>query len=546
MTSLKTAPEDSWNDTSANKQQHPASPANTDSAKDEDVLRPSNAVALPMIEGLKVLVIGDTPRRREKIVKKMESYGVIARAATADEDGYRTALRFCPDVALSEMARPGDPGWWLLKRFHRHPVLKWTPALLMKWWEEKNGHETILINSVFERLIESLTPVRILKERIAAGRKLNDAIEITGVATVVNVLSDALLTGNLSINDSWNVFSMDFSLGKIISCNRSGVDGSEDAGQTAFFQMMLADSGHWTFRTHDSAPRPHNINLSAARLIAQANAGLTAMLGPDVNAGDSGFIRRLKINPVLFHDVATTFNGLARDVLEGIAAAVSKAELETIIGESTDYAGLERAIITLLRSGAVYLTDMPMQDLSEKELKASRCTAFLLGWIASDHRMGKNSTITSDSPDIRKKTKTGYYSFKGDHDNRIDLNPDNLSLNPPPGPDAKSSKEQSAEITDQSATVDLSSSDSWRQATTGDTTESDMQTKQASHTLNSAISTKPADSLAPGPIHTGRINFQMAAAILIAILLGAMLIGGLVMIAKQNPGPSSEPASLIE
>ncbi|MBN2340269.1 MAG: hypothetical protein JXX29_05655 [Deltaproteobacteria bacterium] len=494
-----------------------------DTWEDLDPARESNSglrtesIVLPMIQGLKVLVVGENKKRRDLLARALKKHQVQAFATTPDEHGYRAALKFHPDVAISEVAKPGDPGWWLVKRFHRHPALKWTPALLMKWWQEKNGKEIIQMENVFERLGEALTPIRLLEERIDAGRKLNDRVETTGMQSVISVLSIAGISGTLSVNDSWNIFEVDMVNGSVRSIVRKGVDGKEDLGHPAFLQLLLTDSGHWTFRTHDSAPRPKNVFLPIDGLYEWARGKLNLLFGPDVRMENSQLLDNLHVDRSMFHDVASTFTGLGRDLLEGIAAGASESELNTIVGDKKERIDAEQAMISLVRCGAIHLKERGNQ-LSNDELKAAKRVAYVLDWIAKDHQTEEQPAI-SDSVPAKKKT-TGFYSFSNVSTDQV----------------AKEAQKYTARK-DRSDTVDLSTEDSWDPEK--ELEESDVSWRrqfgdEPEKRISKFLGVTPHDSLAPGPSPEERSKLQMWVAIVIAVLLGALLISGLVIIGSNN------------
>jgi hypothetical protein len=378
----------------------------------DDIENSSTSIILPRIKGLKVLLLGQNSRRVEVAARELQKNEVNVIAAQADENGYRIALKFAPDVVISEMARPGDPEWWLFKRFHRHPALKWTPALLMKWWSVEDGTEKFLINRIFERLSEALTPIRILEERIAAGRKLNDRVELTGMQTIIKVLANAGLTGSLSVNDSWNVFSVEFKKGKIVAVNRDGMDGEESSGLSAFFQLMLCDSGHWTFKISDSVNRLDNINLSLSELLDEVFFKMSMLIGPDA-LKDEDFINGIKVYRSFVHDIAATFTGIERDVSEAVAAGVSKSELAAIIDKTADKAAVERAVIILMRSGAISIYPSEETEAEDKNiLKPPASVIYLFKWLNEDHHMRVDTDFRrKESSELVKDSVTGFYDF---------------------------------------------------------------------------------------------------------------------------------------
>ncbi|MBN2526346.1 MAG: hypothetical protein JXR76_08125 [Deltaproteobacteria bacterium] len=477
----------------------------------------TESLILPMIQGLKVLVVGASKRRREELARTLKKHNIKAMSTTADEHGYRAALKFSPDVAISELAKPGDPGWWLFKRFHRHPALKWTPALIMNWWQEQNGKEVILIESVFERLGEALTPVRLLEERIDAGRKLTDRVETTGMPTVIDVIANAGMTGTLMVNDSWNVFEMDFDNGVPCFALRKGVEGKTDRGHPAFLQVILIDSGHWTFEIKPNVTREKNLFLPLDGLFEWARARLAMLFGPDVSMSSSSLTESLEMDRSLFHDVATTFTGLGRDLLEGIAAGASEKELETIIGKQEERIDAELAMVALVRCGAVYMREQT-DAATEQSIRMAKRLAFILEWIAKDHQTEPRALETEGRR--KRKATTGFYSFSNPAMDQIHGN-----------------VEKYAARKESSATVDLNNGrprSANGTATTGDISWRRHFSEETGKRVSRFFGVVPHDSFAPGPSHEEKSRLQMWLAIAIAVLLGALLISGLVIIGSDD------------
>ncbi len=485
----------------------------------------SESVVIPMIRGLKVLVLGTSKRRREELARSLRKHEVQALATTSDEHGYRAALKMNPDVAISEMAKPGDPGWWLFKRFHRHPVLKWTPALLMNWWQEKNGKEEILARNVFERLGEALTPIRLLEERVAAGRPLKDRVETTGMPTVVSVVSSAGLSGKMSVNDSWNVFNIIFASGAPISITRRGVDGKEDRGHAAWLQMLLTDNGHWTLQPQAPGNPERNIFLSEAELFEWARQKLSMMFGPDVALHRTTLIESLHVDRSLFHDVASTFDGLGRDLLEGLSAGASEKELEAIMNKQEERVDAELAMIALVRCGALYFQEKPTPGVDGQ--RDARRVTYVLDWIARDHQTEHREDVQFGGQ--KRKITTGFYSFNNPAFEKIHGNVDKYKA-----------KQDSSE------TVNLNDNGEGREGSeleTGDASWRRQFNEEPERRISKFLGVVPHDSFTPGPSPEERTRLQMWLAIVIAIILGTLLITGLVVIGSDSSAERTAPDS---
>jgi hypothetical protein len=510
---------DSWeNVTSSN-----SSPENTDGGPgairvDADV---SSEVAIGRVRGLRILVLGSHERYLESMSKALQVMRVRVMVGSADESGYRTALEFRPDVIISELVRPGERGWWLFQRLKRHPTLKWAPVLLMKWWEvEDDGTTRMLISSVVERIADALTPLRVLEERISAGRPLADKLEMIGPPALTKALGDANLEGVLALNDAWNVFEIGFAKGRIVSAFRRGVDGGTNEGETAFSQFLMCDLGRWSFKRHDKRLGPDNVGGTLEELLDRSAKVLAEVFGPDANPiadGKGG----LDVSPGLFHEIASTFKEVAYQVTEAMAAGAPPEELNAILKKGEARLEIERAVISLLRSGAVVPAESsPGWKPGSREEQVARSVCHVLKWIASDHRLREEKKGAATKPNI---AGTSYHRRSGAHAEKVSLGKSEAVM----APGALRSSTVGLGVVDnvdeERHTPLLSKQDmAYQEVFPDGPATADSRSFRA----------LPHDSLVPSPPkkirkQSGR---QMWLAIGIAILMGLALIAGLVVI----------------
>jgi hypothetical protein len=516
---------DSWRDVTSSKiilEKGTAEPIGA--APSAPAADASSEVAVARVRGLRVMVVGEDARHIEKIAEALHRLRVKVSVGSPDESGYRTGLSFRPDVVVAQLTRPGQPGWWLFQRFRRHPLLRWVPVLLMKWWDE--GPEgAVHVGRVVERIADSLAPIRILEERIFAGRPLADRMETTSALVLAKVFVGARITGTLTVNDSWNIFEVDFEGGSIRSVFRRGVDGEADEGEAAFLQLLMCDSGRWSFRTHDSGQRPRNIRVSVDELLDGAWRLGAALVGPDADAHErsrTGF----KLRPALFHDIASTLSGEAREVVEAVGSGASGAELASLLGADADRPGIERAICALLRSGAVlpgpasWRTDEG--SLGEKVEGGLRR---LLAWVGEDH--GAPVDLGEEPGLLRGPTVSGYYKLSKPMEEEVRLGrSDHLVA---PGAVRPSMAAQG--VLSPRDLIGLGGGRETPVVATADTVLKDSFRDGPALVDSRANRVLTHDSLVPGPgTEHGRGRRQMWVAILLALLLGGLLVAGLVVV----------------
>lgn len=398
---------DSWSDvTLSGKDLERARPEPAASQDDG-----SSQVAVARIRGLRVMVLGGDDERLHVISEALHRLKVKVAVGGHDEEGYRTGLAFRPDVVVSEPTRPGQAGWWLFQRFRRHPMLRWVPVLLMSWWDETGARgKRVSVDRVVERIADALAPSRIIEDRIRAGGVLADRVETTSVLVLAKVFTRNRVLGTLTVNDSWNVFEVGFRNGGIDFASRRGVDGEEDLGGDAFFQFLMCDTGRWSFKSQTNDGRRRNIGVSVEELLDSAWRKSAAMVGPDARPLDPEELG-LTVRPQLFHEIASTLGGAAREVVEAMGSGISKGELEPLISDEEDRPEIERAISNLVRSGAL-LPAPPSDTTAEVDLdsRVAGRVRQVLHWIAEDHG-ARRSEEDKDQWGPDGPTRSGYYKM---------------------------------------------------------------------------------------------------------------------------------------
>jgi hypothetical protein len=535
---------DSWSDLSLGPQAHGPGDVRGAEQRSSHAASPIQSTRL---RGLRLLVVDSSPQRIDAAREALEAVDIEVASGGPDESGYLRALEFRPDAVLSDLTTPGEPGWWLFQRFRRQPLLKWMPVLLMRWWEDAPGGEPrVLVSRVVERIGEVLAPIRVIEERIAAGRALADRIEVTGIPALLKLLARADLSGALSINDSWNVFEAIFVKGRLAAVSRRGVDGEADVEQEALVQLLLCDSGRWSFRTLDPAQRPENIGGDLSQALDAAGGLLSSVFGPASSfRGESGDRVGVRLN--VMRDVASSLSSSGRPVVEALAAGASAAELDGVVRVPAELVGAERALVSLMRCGAVRpFGEVGVEERPESERRVAAAVAYMLAKIAEDHRAPATESLRTegehadgDQP-VGQAGGRGYYRVSQVMAERVALRArESMSV---PG----------VNIHPGVGRIDLTPAESVKlQFEAGAPTpvlEPDSAAWAAglSSTVDagdgSAPRVMPHDSLVPGPplAAEDRGRRQMLLALALALLLGGLLVIGLVVIGSDTPEPRDE------
>ena len=511
----------------------------------ENILDSPSSLTVPRIKGLKVLALGEDSLKLNRLLHELKNLGVNAVASNISADGYRNALRFQPDVIISGLISPGKPGWELLQKFRRHPILRWTPILMMRWWKEVPGGEgEVLTALVTERLGEALTSTRVIEERIAAGRSLGDQVELTGVLGALKTIVNSGLSGMFLLNDSWNIFEAVVRNRKIVFAHRRGVDGTKDLGKRAFLQLLMSDAGNWTFRDIGDRHVIENIMSSFQDLVNYTMIAASDLFGPDAFVKPKT-AKRLAIRAAIFRDIGSTMTGPGRKITEMIGAGASNEKIDSFIGSQNDRLDVEHALIALVRCGAVLFDALPDEaDKNAKTHLMKQGTVHIFELVREDYRKSgrKLATLVTDNAipkQVPKQIPTqvpkqisktgGYYQLtemQPEHISVASIN--NLKLpgtRYPSETKALDDTPMNSNLQDRPTPV-LSVKDSaWRREFPGipDGEESAFS------------SVLPHDSLVPSPhAQERRGKKQMWLAVAMALILSGLLVATLVVLGSDT------------
>ena len=503
----------------------------------------SSAMALGRLRDLRVFVVAADPARRSALAHALNALHLGVESGPPDGDGYRAVISFQPDAIVSELTRPGEPGWWLLQRLRRHPLLRWTPLLLMRWWKEGQpgaAHE-VLVARVVDNLAEALTSLRVLEERVAAGRPLGDRLEITGVLPLLKVLCGAGLTGALAINDGGNAFDIDLVNGRPAAAARRGMGDEVTAGETALFQAALCDFGRWTFKAHGAPPPAPNLTAELGELVDRIGRRVALVFGPDA-AFRQGADPPLAVRLDRLRDFASASLSLAHQLCETVAGGASVDELDALLRDGEDRLVIERTVIALMRCGALHpLCDGEKSDLSGDAARAGKSAAHVLTWLAADHRLPR-----AGGPDggVKPCPTTGYYQVSPTREEKIALGPAEGIV--APGAWRPSMTEDLAPEYHRAFERDSRPAFADSPTPTQPDPAADWPRHPDDPMLAEGFRQMPLlhDSLVPSPREPEmRGSRQMWLALGLAILLGAALIVGLVVLGsseREPPSPSAD------
>lgn len=523
--------------------------------------RPAGSKGLQLAR-MRILIIDDDPARLDALAMALRELGAEVAVGDRFESGYSQASRLLPDAVVSDLAAPGDRGWLLVQRLRRHPILRWTPVLLFKWWNESEEGGHVLLDRVKDRLEEVLAPLRVLEERRTAHQSLSERLEITGPAGLLRFLIAERLRGMLVLNDTWSIFEICIDKGKLHSVNRRGLDDSDDKGEDAFFQFLLSDAGRWSFRYLTQVDTPKNIGDDFDKELQKASGLISDLFGP-VGVSQGNLASKIEVDLKGLDSAYPTLTSTPKRVADAVRGGMESTSLEVLLEDFGDVHELARAIQFLFRCGSLRVRkNQAIGQAANKDGNASDAVARLLMAISDEYRAAEEISGEFDVESLPPEELIPLDAYAGSAERQgryyvAEVEPEHLAskktekLNMPqvgnslpPSSQLKDLEETTALGLEKGAATDsfvgaLLMGSSGRETIPDGPVAGKLDDALDRGFLKGMI----FDSLAPSPQDGERANLkQMWLAIGLALLLGAILVAGLVYIGSGGKRDGRRPA----
>lgn len=356
---------DSWEDLSEVVQQDAPGSASVTEEKDRPkdrprragpprVIRPSLPPAAPHIErikGVRLFIIDDDPVRVDALAMDLRNLGAMVAVGDRSLGGFARAAKFMPDAIISTLVRPGEPGFQFIQNMRRHPLLRWSSVVLIRWWKEIAEDEgEVALESVLDHLEDVLAPLRVIQERLGTGRPLGERLDMTGPAGLLRIMAGAQVSGELSINDAWNQFTVRMAGGRIHTVYRKGIDGESDEGDQALLQFMLCETGRWSLKPKAAAE--HVDTRDAETVVLAVSKQLSSLFGPNPKPDDD-LERHISVCRDFLRTASAILTGTASEIPAAISNGAGFRYFATAVSDPKKASEAEGILQTLMRSGAI-------------------------------------------------------------------------------------------------------------------------------------------------------------------------------------------------
>jgi signal transduction histidine kinase/CheY-like chemotaxis protein len=128
---------------------------------DAELLEPGGLDAMPLLTGVRVLLVDDEPDALEMMASALETCGATVTAASSVRDALQTLAHEGIDVLLSDIAMPGEDGYTLIREIRAMPApaVASIPAAAVTACVREDERERALAAGFHTHLAKPVQPV---------------------------------------------------------------------------------------------------------------------------------------------------------------------------------------------------------------------------------------------------------------------------------------------------------------------------------------------------------------------------------------------------
>ena len=294
----------------------------------------------------------------------------------------------------------------------------------------------------------------------------------------------------------------------------------------------------------DAPPPAPNLTAKLAELAERIGRRVALVFGPDA-AFREGAVPPVAVRPDRLRKFASTSVGLAHQLCETMAGGASGDELDALLRDGEDRLIVERTVIALMRCGALHplLAGEPIGP-GQDAARPVRSAAHVIAWLAAEHRLAAPDGVAGNGHGAQPVTSTGYYQVSPSREEKIALGPAEGIVAPgawrpsmtedlAPGYHRAQERDERPAFAGSPTPVQRGDPASWPRHPDDPMLVEGFQPLPLLH-----------DSLVPSPQDAeGRGQRQKWIALGLALLLGALLVVGLVVLGSSEREPPPPPAA---
>ncbi|MGB5812869.1 MAG: response regulator [Polyangiales bacterium] len=308
---------------------------------------PEVAVSL---KGRQVLVVDDEPETRWFYVGVLREAGARVAEASDGLQALEASREDPPDLILSDIVMPGLDGLALCASIRREPILDGTPMILVSWRGDlrrriQELRKELPARQIRARIAQVLEPIERFETALQGGEEARGELQDVGLAALLRMIRRRRPDVRLVLQDTLNLFEIEFRDGNPVEVTCPTVDGSVTEGRGALPSLAGMNTGRFVVAPpldEATALGPH---LGAELETAMRNLGsMLETLAEDPNC-------RVAFDETLLDAYLRHAPDQVRQMIARLCAGSSPCDVWE--SEEGSRAALDALLITLARQGVV-------------------------------------------------------------------------------------------------------------------------------------------------------------------------------------------------
>ncbi len=194
---------------------------------------------LAVLDGLRVLLMGDDPGRAEVLARVMRDHGALVGVTEVNTRGLDHASGLDPTViVLDAQALDGD-GFDAVRAFRLDVRLRWAGLLLARWdelWPE--GASSPDLGELAGRLQPLVAPDLELARRATVEEAFDTRLELTGPSRLLRALGGVEGTRHLTVRSPKATIAVDLTDGLVVGATAREISGRTSTGLEALGVLL--------------------------------------------------------------------------------------------------------------------------------------------------------------------------------------------------------------------------------------------------------------------------------------------------------------------
>jgi DNA-binding response OmpR family regulator len=353
----------------------PIAPWFGDGASGEARSRDARGGAQISLEGRVVVIADDDPAVTWFLTGVLKSTGAIVHEAHDGERALELAMRYAPDLVISDVLMPHMDGFALCRTLKRDVVLRDTPVILLSWKEDllqrvrelgadADGYlrKEATATSIVQRVREVIRSRYRVAERIATGGEVRGRLDGLTPYALLKMVSEQQPSATVAVRDATFLYEIEVRKGRPVRATRTTSEGDFQRGLTVLSALLGVGTGRFVITPRDENDRSEgelsgSLDELLLEPIATARAAQRLLSGASLMSAE-----RVDLDESRMHAYLGATPEPARSLIRSLAAGASPRAL--LLGGNLAPRLLEDVLCDAAAHGAISaISDSTGDDL---------------------------------------------------------------------------------------------------------------------------------------------------------------------------------------